>query len=91
MYNPEQVRKLREMGCKIQLNLYSLEEYGPKDIRDWSRTLIELQLVDYLATDSHNSYTRPPSIVDGMEYLQYNCPREYLEQITWKNAQADLA
>lgn len=91
MGNTEAISSLRDMGCKIQLNLYSLEEYGPRDIRDWSRQLVQLQLVNYLATDSHNPYTRPPSITGGMEYLQSNCPADYLKQITWQNAQDDLA
>ena len=91
LYNRvDRVRRLREMGCKIQLCMYSLEEYGETKSRDWSRLLIEEQFVDYLATDCHNFWVRLPSIAGGMEYLKKHCSTEYLEQITWKNAQTDF-
>lgn len=82
----EYIRNLHKNGCLVQLNMYSLEEYGDEDIRDWARTLIHEKLVDFLGTDSHKTWYRPPSVEQGMKYLTENCEAEYLNAITWKNA-----
>lgn len=81
------IRKLRQLGCLVQVNVYSLEEHGDERIRDWARTLIGQKLVDFLGTDCHKTWFRPPSIQQGMDWLKEHCrDREYLDAIIFKNA-----
>lgn len=80
------IHDIRQSGCLIQVNVYSLEEYGEENVRDWARSLIHEKLVDFLGTDTHRSYYRPPSIEQGMNWLQQNCSKRYLEVISFQNA-----
>jgi len=46
-------KEMKELGCKIQLNVNSLTgHYGP-DVKKQAERLIDGQLVDFLATDCH--------------------------------------
>ena len=82
----EFIRNLHQNGCLVQLNMYSLEEYGDEGFHDWARTLIHEKLVDFLGTDCHSTWYRPPSVEQGMKWLEESCEAEYLNAITWKNA-----
>lgn len=86
----EAICRLREMGCLIQLNVYSLESVQPEIHRDWARQLILARQVDFLGTDMHGYYVRMPSITQGMLWLRENCEPEYLDAITRKNAEEKL-
>lgn len=83
---PEMVRLLRKKGCFFQSNIYSFSEQNQSGNRNWARTLVAHQLVDFLGTDAHNAYFRPPDITLGMQWLENNCCQEYLEAVAWKNA-----
>lgn len=85
--NPDRICWLRETGCRIQLNIYSLESIQPDAVRDWARRMILENYVDFLGTDMHSYWVRTPSITQGMQWLEENCPHGYLEKITWKNAE----
>jgi len=80
------IRALRETGCKVQVNVCSLEEYGEIPLRDRARDLIREELVDFLGSDCHNSFIRGVSIEQGMDWLQHNCSPRYLDAITHRNA-----
>lgn len=88
--NLDFISKLRSKGCLIQLNIYSLETYQDEHIRDWARDLIMEEKVDFLGTDMHRSYFRPPSITQGMAWLDEHCKTQYLDAITWKHANEKL-
>ncbi len=47
-------RKLRELGCELQLNINSLGGYYGKASEEIARQLMEEKLVSYLGTDMHN-------------------------------------
>lgn len=80
------VRQLKDMGCKIQVNVYSLYDEGKDHIRNFARELAREQLIDFLGSDAHKTYHRPPSLTMGMQWLIENCPKDYLQKITWENA-----
>lgn len=81
-------KKLKQMGCTIQLNLYSLANESDEGIRSRARCLVREKLVDYLGTDAHNTLHRPPVIRDGVAWLEEEFPDDpnYLEGILWENA-----
>lgn len=80
------VRQLKDMGCRIQVNVYSLYDEGKESIRNLARELAREQLIDFLGSDAHKTYHRPPSLTMGLQWLIENCPKDYLQKITWENA-----
>lgn len=84
------IRRLRELGCLIQLNVYSLESIQPEGPREWARRLVREKQVDFLGTDMHGYWVRMPSITQGMLWLTENCDPAYLDAITRKNAEEKL-
>ena len=85
--NMELVSQFREMGAQIQLNTYSLFDEMDDSIKNWARRLVSERKVDFLGTDAHRTYYRPPSAKDGLTWLYENVDREYADAVTWGNAQ----
>lgn len=77
----------RELGAKIQINAYSLVEEMGDSIRNWARRLVLEQKVDFLGTDAHRTYHRPPSAEMGLKWLYDNTAPVYADAISWGNAQ----
>ncbi|WOD43351.1 tyrosine-protein phosphatase [Hwangdonia lutea] len=47
--------KLKQLGCFFQLNLLSLSEHYGKNVEKTAHYLIEEQLIDFVATDTHHA------------------------------------
>ena len=84
---PEMTDQFRGMGCLIQINAYSVVEESNAAIRQWARHLLEWKQVDFLGTDTHRTYHRPPSAKMGLRWLYENCERDYANAIACGNAQ----
>lgn len=80
------IEKLIELGAKIQVNLYSLQEESMSEIKNRARYLIENELAHFVGSDSHQLNHRPPKYENGIKYLYENCEREYFEKLCFKNA-----
>lgn len=78
---------IKALGCLIQMNAFSIEEETKDAIRNKARALVEKGLVDFIGSDAHRSYHRPPAMCRGIDYLNRYYDKEYVERITWKNAQ----
>lgn len=85
--NMELVGRFRELGAHIQLNTYSLFDEMDDSIKNWARRLVLERKVDFLGTDAHRTYHRPPSTKYGLNWLYKNVDREYADSVAWKNAQ----
>lgn len=77
----------RERGTKIQINAYSLVEEMNDSTRKWAQRLVLEQKVDFLGTDAHRTYHRPPSAEMGLKWLYENTDSEYADAISRGNAQ----
>ena len=88
--NMELVVRFRELGALIQLNAYSLFDEMDESIKNWARLLVQERKVDFLGTDAHRTYHRPPSAEMGLNWLYENVEQEYANAISWKNAQTVL-
>ena len=88
--NMELVEKFRELGALIQINVYSLFDEDDDSIKNWARRLVQERKVDFMGTDAHKSYYRPPSSALGMSWLYENVERDYAEASAWGNAQKFL-
>ena len=86
----ELVDRFRELGALIQVNAYSL--FGERDdsIKNWARRLVLEQKADFLGTDAHRTYHRPPSAEKGLNWLYENVEQAYADAIAWGNAERFL-
>lgn len=84
--NMELVDRFREAGALIQVNAYSLYDEMDDSIKNWARRLVLERKVDFLGTDAHRTYHRPPSAQWGLQWLYENVEREYADAIAWSNA-----
>jgi protein-tyrosine phosphatase len=50
----EAMANLRRQGCNLQLNTISLAGYYGKDVKKKAEAMIDLQLVDFIASDMHH-------------------------------------
>lgn len=77
--------KLKEKGCLIQINVYSIKEEENETIRNNARNLIRKKQVDFLGSDAHKTYHRPPRVEAGLAYLYETCEKDYVDQIAYHN------
>ncbi len=88
--NMELVDRFRDLGALIQLNAYSLFDEMDNSIKNWARRLVQERKVDFLGTDAHRTYHRPPSAERGLNWLYKNVERDYADAIAWQNAELFL-
>lgn len=81
------VRWLKEQGCRIQINAYSLAGESKKSTRDLARQMVKEKLVDFLGTDAHKMYHRPPKVANGIKALMEISDTEYATKIAYQNAE----
>lgn len=84
--NMDLVDRFRELGALIQLNAYSLFDEMDDSIKNWARQLVLERKVDFLGTDAHRTYHRPPSAEYGLNWLYENVEQDYADAIAWGNA-----
>lgn len=84
------IDEFRAMGGRIQLNVYSLSEEIDPAIRTWARQLVLTRRADYLGTDAHRTYHRPPRIQAGLDWLYENVDPIYANRLTWERARETL-
>lgn len=85
--NMELVGRFRELGCLIQVNAYSLTEESDESIGNWARRLVREGAADFLGTDAHRTYHRPPSARSGVAWVYEHCDEAYADALAWGNAQ----
>ena len=88
--NMELVDRFREQGAQIQVNAYSLVEEMDESIKNWARQLVREQKADFLGTDGHRTYHRPPSAATGLNWIYENCEEHYADAVAWENAELRL-
>lgn len=85
--NMDLVDQFRDTGALIQVNAYSLFDEMDDSIKTWARRLVHEQKADFLGTDAHITYHRPPSATMGLNWLFENVEQEYADAVAWGNAQ----
>ncbi len=83
-------RKLLDLGCRLQINAYSLEEDGSREISARARRLVLAGFVSYLGSDAHRMNHRPPSVEKGLRWLYAHCTREEADAIAFGNGEREL-
>lgn len=88
--NMDLVNQFRELGAMIQVNAYSLFDEMDDSIKNWARRLVLERKADFLGTDAHRTYHRPPSVAMGLNWLYENVDQEYADDLAWGNARKVL-
>ena len=89
--NPlENLIELKELGCLVQINLYSVEQdKGSVDPyrKELANLFLKHHLVDFVGTDTHSlSYKRTEALI-GAEALERKYGKEYAEEVLWRKAE----
>lgn len=88
--DPAAAQQLLDAGAMLQVNAYSLVEEEDERIRTLARRLIDEGKVSMLGSDAHDTYRRPPQMMEGVAYIRKHCDADYAEAVIWRNAQALL-
>lgn len=83
--NIEAAKKLHDLGCYFQINAYSVVEEAEKAIRERATELLEAGLVDFIGSDAHRTYYRPPMLIRGVKELYKKYDKEYVDRMVYKN------
>ena len=83
----ENIAILKEMGCLVQLNYYSLAEEPNDEIRTCARALLQAELADMMGSDAHRTDHRRPNLASGAEYIRAHCRPEYAQNVLRRNAE----
>ena len=83
---PEMIQELRQLGILIQMNaktvLSSRGLFGGKSL---IRKLLKEDQVDFVATDAHNTSSRPICLRAAYDFLEKHYGKEKADMLTWKN------
>lgn len=87
LYDGKTIEELVNLGVKIQVNLFSLQEEQNEELKNRARYLIENKFAHFVGSDAHRSNHRPPKYKSGIEYLRKICSEDYFEDLCYKNAE----
>ena len=85
--NNKWISTLRDVGCHLQINAYSLQNERNVRIKDCVRKLLAENKVSFAGSDAHRTNHRPYNIESGIDYIYKNCTKEYADNICYKNAE----
>jgi tyrosine-protein phosphatase YwqE len=82
-----EAKKLHEEGCCIQINAYSLTDGETEKIRNRAKELLDAGIVDFIGSDAHRTYHRPPNISRGIHTLYENYDKDYVDRMVYRNVE----
>ena len=93
--NPlENLIRLRELGCLVQINLYSVEQdkghVGGGSRKELANLFLGNQLVDLVGTDSHRIDYKSPEAAIGAAAIKEKYGGKYAEAVLSRNAERVL-
>src|SRR5690554_977578 len=78
-------KKLKAKGILLQVNAASFLGSGREHWIENAKLLIKEKLVDFIATDAHNTETRVPNIKKAYQELKGKLSENYLNDIFYNN------
>lgn len=79
------VNNLKECNTLIQMNAQTVLHSQGFGAKRFIRKLLEEDAVDFVATDAHNTSSRPVCLGDAYQFLKRNYSDELADRLTWKN------
>jgi ADP-ribosylglycohydrolase/tyrosine-protein phosphatase YwqE len=80
-------KRLHDEGCYIQINVYSLTDGETEKIRNRAKELLDAGIVDFIGSDAHRTYHRPPNISRGIRTLYENYDKDYVDRMVYRNVE----
>lgn len=78
--------KLKELGCLIQINLFSVDQdHGSR--KELANLFLQNRLVDFVGTDSHRMDYKAPEAAIGAAALREKYGHEYADKVLYRNAE----
>ena len=82
--------ELKRMGIYIQVNAGSVEGKYGRAAKKYTRTLLEDDVVDFVASDAHNTKSRAPEFNKCIKYMEKKLGEETVKRIMTDNPRAVL-
>ena len=86
--NFESLKKLKKMGCLVQLNMGSLKGNFGRTAHDLAVKMLSYQLADAVASDGHSPFVRTPRLGEAHEYLTERFSLSTADTLLIKNPKA---
>ena len=83
----EDMIAIKQTGAYFQVNASSIIGYEAKKLKKKVKPLIDYKLIDFIATDAHNTLNRPYNLRACYEFLEKKVDSEYLNHIFYAHAQ----
>lgn len=84
-FHPERIYELKENGCLIQVNFEDILPNEAFSTSQKAQKMLENKMIDFLATDTHNTSYRRPEITKELIFLKNNCSNTYLNKVLRDN------
>ncbi|OFW07792.1 MAG: hypothetical protein A3G20_01520 [Acidobacteria bacterium RIFCSPLOWO2_12_FULL_59_11] len=88
--HPEQIRKWVEQGCFVQVTAGSFLGRFGKRAEQVAKTLLRHYLVHFIATDAHNTSSRPPLLSAARQAIAEEQGEETAQALTETNPRATI-
>ncbi len=88
MQKPEKLAEWIRMGCLVQVTAGSLMGRFGKGPQRIARQLLDLHWVHVIATDAHNTTSRPPAMSEAYDFLAEEYEPEEAARLCVRNPQA---
>ncbi len=85
----EDLRKMKDEGCLVQVNLFSVEQDQGKR-EELANVFLQNRLVDFVGTDTHNLTYKSPEARIGADSILKRLDLEYAAKVLHKNAEEIL-
>ena len=86
--------RIKELGCLIQINLYSIEQdqglVGGGSRKELANMFLHNRLVDFVGTDTHRLDYKSPEAAVGAAALRKKYGAEYADAVLYQNAEKML-
>lgn len=81
------MKRLVEVGCLLQINLYSLVKEQDEQLKSRARRMVDARQVSFVGSDAHGSKRRAPEVKDGMMYLYEHTDQAFADAVCFGNAE----
>ena len=80
------VEELVHMGAFIQVNALTVTGHYGRGLKSFAKRLLKTGLVDFIASDAHNTDSRAPRLREAHRYVVAKYGEEYAHRIFYENA-----
>lgn len=86
--NSEKLQQIKELGALLQMNVEALRGGLFNARRRWARKCLIQEQVDFLASDMHDLYRRPPIEKKELQQVFKKLRPEYQKELLYDNTQS---